>query len=107
MMLSVYVILLVIISAVKSSFIIGRLREGQFEYPRLNGWLTPERAKLRCDRDKLCGGFTYNGVKGSKNQEEVFFFHLAVNFEGGPESWSWVTYTPDNRDFISFTAVSR
>ena len=41
------------------SFYTGRLSEGQFEYPELNGWMTTESAKKLCDDDNMCGGFTY------------------------------------------------
>ena len=105
--LSHFLLLSFFSSAVLSSFLIGRLREGQWEYTRLNGWLTPDRAKLRCDRDTRCGGFTYQGVLGSTMTEEVFFFHLATNFEGGPEAWSWVTYMPDLRRMVTFSAIPR
>ena len=89
-----------------ADFRIGRLREGQFEYPRLNGWMTPSRAKRRCDRDATCGGFTYKGFISLDSSQEfnIFFFHLLLNFEDGAESWHWVTYKAE-KDFIRFENV--
>ena len=37
----------------------GRISEGQFEFPELNGWMTPGQGQQLCDRQPQCGGFTY------------------------------------------------
>ena len=44
---------------ISGGFYIGRLSEGQFEYPALNGWMTTASAKKLCDDDNMCGGFTF------------------------------------------------
>jgi len=85
-----------------SKFVVGRLREGQYEYSRLNGWMTPARAKHRCDRDSKCGGFTYKGYIKQDQPFEIFFFHLILNFESERDAWNWVTYKPDERDYVHF-----
>ena len=38
---------------------IGRIVEGQFEYPELNGWMTPLEAIHICENDEKCAAFTY------------------------------------------------
>ena len=43
----------------QNGFFVGRVSEGQFEYPDLNGWMTPRKAIQDCEEDKKCGGFTY------------------------------------------------
>ena len=87
-------------------FVVGRLSEGQYEYSKLNGWMTPQRAKKRCDRDVKCGGFTYKGfITNDPTQEfRVFFFHLVLNFEDDIEVWNWVTYKAE-RSYIQFDDI--
>ena len=101
--MAVLLLILLHLPACFLEFHIGRLREGQFEYPRLNGWMTPYRAKRRCDRDQQCGGFTYKGfiTLDSSQEFNIFFFHLLLNFEDGAESWHWVTYKAE-KEFIEF-----
>ena len=88
---------------INAEFQIGRLREGQYEYPKLNGWMTPSRAKKRCDKDEKCGGFTYKGfITDEQNQKfNTFFFHLILNFEDSVEVWNWVTYKSE-KEYIKF-----
>ena len=84
-------LLLFLLHPSSGSYLVGRLREGQFEYSRLNGWMTPGRARNRCDRDPACGGFTYKGFMGDNDRKfDIYFFHLVLNYEGQKESWSWV-----------------
>ena len=98
-----YFLALLILTLCSADFLIGRIREGQFEYPRLNGWMTPGRARGRCQRDPKCGEFTYKGFISSDSSQEfnIFFFHLVLNFEAEAESWHWVTYKAD-KEFILF-----
>ena len=88
---------------INAEFKIGRLREGQFEYPRLNGWMTPDRAKRRCDKDEKCGGFTYKGFITTDQHQKfnIYFFHLILNFEDSVEVWNWVTYKSE-KEYIRF-----
>ena len=46
---------------VKANFYAGRIKPGKFEYPLLNGWMLTEEAKLKCENDLACGGFTFKG----------------------------------------------
>ena len=55
-------LLLLMPAPLLAELLVGRLREGQYEYPRLNGWLSPGRAAARCERDPQCGGFTYKAI---------------------------------------------
>ena len=103
MLIENFLIVNLLLVSTFSEFKVGRLKEGQFEFPKLNGWMTPNRAKTRCERDPQCGGFTYKGFISSDNTQEfnIFFFHLLLNFEDGAESWNWVTYKAE-RDFVRF-----
>ena len=105
--MSALLIFLFLFPACFSDFHIGRLREGQYEYPRLNGWMTPTRARHRCDRDPQCGGFTYKGFISLDSSQEfnTFFFNLLLNFESGAESWHWVTYKAE-KDYIQFNNMT-
>ena len=42
-----------------SGLYVGRIPEGQYEYPDLNGWMTTKEAIDLCENDAKCGGFTY------------------------------------------------
>ena len=94
---------LMLVTVCRAQFLVGRLREGQYEHPALNGWMTPHRARTRCERDKTCGGFTYKGFITNDHTQKfkIFFFHLVLNYEDGPEVWNWVTYKAE-RDHIVF-----
>merc|ERR1719317_799114 len=96
---------ILVLPSVVGEYLVGRVREGQYEYPRLNGFLTPQVAQLMCDRDKMCGGFTYKGYIGAEDKQEIFFFHLILNFVGGVDGWSWVTYRPADRRLVQFSAI--
>ena len=98
---------ILVLPSVVGEYLVGRVREGQYEYPRLNGFLTPQVAQLMCDRDKMCGGFTYKGYIGAQDKQEIFFFHLILNFVGGVDGWSWVTYRPDDRRLVQFSAIPK
>ena len=87
-----------------SKFLIGRLREGQFEHSLLNGWMDPGEARRLCEGDQRCGGFTYKGFISEFHQFDIFFFHLVLNYEDDQESWNWVTYKAE-RDYISFPGL--
>ena len=39
------------IGSAPEGFHVGRILEGQFEYPSLNGWMTPLEAKMICEED--------------------------------------------------------
>ena len=98
-----------ILRTVVTEFIVGRVLEGQFEYPALNGWMTPGRAKEICDQDPACGGFTYkvcsrklnnlnSSFQGSvllDREFDIFFFHLIINVQKDEKSWKWIYYLPD------------
>lgn len=62
---------------VNGKFYAGRIKPGQFEYPKHNGWMTPLQAKKLCEFDLACGGFTFKGSYKSENLTmEVYFFHF-------------------------------
>ena len=100
---AVVLTLTVLVGGSQTQFLVGRLREGQYELPGLNGWMTPHRARARCERDQTCGGFTYKGFITNDHTQKfkIFFFHLVLNYEDGPEVWNWVTYKAE-RDHIVF-----
>ena len=102
-MVNLLILLLVLPALSRAQFMVGRLREGQYEYPRLNGWMTPQRARSRCEKDLTCGGFTYKGfITNDQTQKfKIFFFHLVLNYEDDLENWNWVTYKA-KREFLVF-----
>ena len=58
-------------------FFAGRIPPGQFEYANLNGWMFVEDARLKCDNDNACGGFTFKGSFNTKHLlMEIYFFHI-------------------------------
>jgi len=85
-------------------FHVGRISEGQFEYPQLNGWLTPPKAVILCEEDPQCGGFTYKGTYMPERQFQVFFFHLLINLETELGAWKWNFYRA-NKTFLRFPGL--
>ena len=55
------VILLTLLTKLRAEWNVGRISEGQYEYDKLNGWMTPRTAESLCENDGQCGGFTYKG----------------------------------------------
>ena len=65
------------VSGILAKFQTGRLKPGQFEYPKLNGWMVVNEAVDRCEADLACGGFTFKGSYKTKNVKmDVYFFHI-------------------------------
>lgn len=95
-------ILFFLVSSCYAGFMVGRLREGQFEYSKANGWMSPATARYLCEKDQRCGGFTYKGFISEHDEFDIFFFHLIINFEDTRDAWNWVTYQAD-RDYITFS----
>ena len=58
-MILTWVVVTVLARVVLGEFLVGRVSEGQFEYPELNGWMSPRTAVENCENDTKCGGFTY------------------------------------------------
>ena len=61
LVLKLILITILFIYEVKTNFYAGRIKPGKFEYPLLNGWMLTEEAKLKCENDLACGGFTFKG----------------------------------------------
>ena len=58
-------------------FYAGRIKPNRFEYPKHNGWMLPREAKVKCEADISCGGFTFKGSYRTENLPvEVYFFHF-------------------------------
>ena len=63
------------------------------------------QAKLLCDEDSKCGGFTYKGNRNLLNKDyNIFFFHLLINVEKDLNSLKWTIYKAD-REFLTFPGV--
>ena len=70
-------LLSLMVSGILTKFQTGRLKPGQFEYPKLNGWMVVNEAVERCETDLACGGFTFKGSYKTNNVKmDVFFFHI-------------------------------
>jgi len=95
-------LLLLILHSCHAGFMVGRLREGQFEYSKANGWMSPATARFICEKDERCGGFTYKGFISEHEEFDIFFFHLLINFEETRDAWNWVTYQAE-REYITFS----
>ena len=64
-----------IVSEVSTDFYAGRISPGKFEYPKYNGWMLVEEAKVKCQNDLACGGFTFKGsYKTLTLPMEMYFF---------------------------------
>ena len=83
------------------NFFAGRTPPGKFEYPDLNGLLTPDEAKAKCDSDEACGGFTFKGSFANHNHPVlVYFFHvILVNCVDIQTHSYWSTYQVD-RNYV-------
>ena len=46
------------------------------EYENLNGIMTPQNAKILCESDLSCAGFTYKGPKDLGQKFYVKFYHF-------------------------------
>lgn len=79
----------------EGGFYPGKVHFGQFEYAKLNGWMTPMKAIDICEANLACGGFTFRGPNISNLLVYVHFVHFIypdgidiVNSEG----LKWSTY---------------
>ena len=60
----VYRLILIVtfmVAGIFTDFYAGRISPGKFEYPKLNGWMLVEEARIICENDLACGGFTFKG----------------------------------------------
>ena len=79
--------------------------------------MTPKRAAEICDKDPLCGGFTYKvrpsfkkksgkklfqGSQIENTKYDIFFFHLIVSIETDLSSWNWNFYRT-SKTYITFS----
>lgn len=92
---------------------IGRTPPSSFEYSTINGFYTPKKAQVLCEKDPQCGGFTFKGSKRMLYMiPEVYFFHF-INESSKYLTTKikhphWTTYIVGSRDHIlisgSYTA---
>ena len=84
---------------------IGRTPPSVFEYPRINGFYSPKRAKSICQEDIQCGGFTFKGSKKMMHtSREIYFFHF-INESSSFLTTEiryphWTSYIVGSRDHI-------
>ena len=94
-----------IVSEVSTDFYAGRISPGKFEYPKYNGWMLVQEAKVKCQNDLACGGFTFKGsYKTLTLSMEMYFFHI-VPEKTGTDYFYWSTYEVD-RKFVKLSKVS-
>ena len=90
------------IGSKRKRWYIGRTPPSSFEYSRINGFYSPEQAKVLCERDLQCGGFTFKGSKWIKYiVPEVYFFHFINNTS------SYLTTNITHPHWTSFVVGSR
>ena len=71
------------VSEIFTDFYAGRISPGKFEYPKSNGWMLVEEAKVYCENDFACGGFTFKGSYKTLNQPmEIYFYHIVPEKTG-------------------------
>ena len=87
-----------------ASWIVGRIPPSKFEYEKLNGFYSEEKAMVLCENDLQCGGFTFKGRIKSKEIREVYFFHFihveASSLEEYRKYPHWTSYIVGSRDCI-------
>ena len=93
-----------VMGKVSKMWYIGRAPPGRFEYDKINGFFTPQKAKSTCESDIQCGGFTFKGSKNITNHKrEVYFFHFVSEQVSSLKEYikypHWTTYI-SRRDYI-------
>ena len=87
---------------------VGRTPPSSFEYHKINGFYSPKQAKVLCEGDVQCGGFTFKGSKRiAYMKREVHFFHY-INEHSSFLTTSikyphWTTFIVGSRDHIVVT----
>ena len=93
------------VAEIFTDFYAGRISPGKFEYPKLNGWMLVDEARIICENDLACGGFTFKGsYKTLTLPMEMYFFHI-VPEKTGRNYFYWSTYEVD-RKFVKLSKVS-
>ena len=89
-------------SIVEGNFSAGRIKPGRFEYPKLNGWMSIDEAKIVCEADSACGGFTFKGpfADGSLHVDAYFFHFVPSNTFNDSRYFYWSTYEPNRKLII-------
>ena len=86
---------------------IGRVPPNQYvEYSSLNGFYSPKSAKLICETDLQCAGFTFKGTRRISNVvPEVYFFHyISENSKYLTTDITyphWTTYIVGSRSYVA------
>ena len=94
-----------LVDEIFTDFYAGRISPGKFEYPKLNGWMLVEEARINCENDLACGGFTFKGsYKTLSLPMEMYFYHI-VPEKTGMDYFYWSTYEVD-RKFVKLSKVS-
>ena len=92
------------VSEIFTDFYAGRISPGKFEYPKSNGWMLVEEAKVKCENDLACGGFTFKGSYKTLTQPmEMYFYHI-VPEKTGTDYFYWSTYKV-NRKFVKLSKI--
>ena len=89
------------------SWHVGRVPPSKFEYGKLNGFYSAEKAQKLCDSDIRCGGFTFKGTKTNVGVKEIYFFHVVYDDTSSLQEYikypHWTTYIVTSRDYIVLT----
>ena len=94
---------------INGGFYAGRVKPGKFEYPKLNGYMSVEEAKKRCESDTACGGFTFKGSYETKNESmDVYFFHLIPIQKKAPDlHWPIIYFENEKQVRISVIVITK
>lgn len=76
-----------------------------FQYPRHNGFMSPQRAVEICEKDLECAGFGYKGpvITDDRFEGEFWIYfqrYIYTTVSHTRESALWTTYKVTGRDFV-------
>ena len=66
-----------------------------------NSFNHQRQAVALCEKDEMCGGFTFRGSKLLDRQYNIYFFHLLINIESDRDSLKWMFYK-SSKAFLRF-----
>ena len=76
-----------------TGFFVGQIPLGKFEYPDLKAVLKPQQARVICENDLECAGFTWKGAKILDIPHPITFFRYVSEstFTAG-NNYQWTSY---------------
>lgn len=85
---------------VDCAFYVGRIEQGINELIRLNGRMTGRQAILKCELDRQCAGFSYQGPVWDLDTGlfHMYFYRFVPGmYQQDPMNFDWSTYLVDRQ----------